>query len=206
MIMSVFFEKQKELKEKLAKDAIYTAAIQVITHKGIENLKMNEIADSAGIATGTLYNYFDNKEHLLRYINRRIHDELLEIMCFVAAEEMRADRKLKKIIREMFLFCHNHHIVYDITERLGMTDKIPIDEKSEALSRALACFDKIISDGIKQKVFRKVNARLTSKTAFFSVIGILEGMDYMVDDQPQQYINDVIRFLQSYLKVKKNNI
>lgn len=43
---------------------IIQAAIQVFSERGFEKSSVSQIADRAGIATGGIYNYFRNKEHL----------------------------------------------------------------------------------------------------------------------------------------------
>lgn len=51
--------------EKLMKDSIVEGVIAVLTEHGSEGLTMKRVADQAGVAKGTLYTYFENKEELL---------------------------------------------------------------------------------------------------------------------------------------------
>ncbi len=48
-----------------SKDAILDAALEVFRERGYEGTTIPAIADRAGIAQGTLYNYFPSKEKLL---------------------------------------------------------------------------------------------------------------------------------------------
>jgi len=47
------------------REAILRAAIEVFAERGYFGARMREIAERAGVADGTLYLYFDGKEHLL---------------------------------------------------------------------------------------------------------------------------------------------
>src|SRR3954467_15656766 len=47
------------------RERILRAAIDVFAQNGYFNAKVSEIAKAAGVADGTIYLYFDNKEHLL---------------------------------------------------------------------------------------------------------------------------------------------
>ena len=47
-------------------DRILTVAKHLIADKGSDQLKMNEIADQAGISIGSLYQYFPDKRAILR--------------------------------------------------------------------------------------------------------------------------------------------
>lgn len=51
-----------EAKELL----ILETALAMIARVGLSGLKMSELAKEAGLATGTVYIYFDNKEELIR--------------------------------------------------------------------------------------------------------------------------------------------
>ncbi len=44
------------------------AAVKVIGRDGFEKARMSDIAEEAGVAKGTLYNYFESKEHLFTAI------------------------------------------------------------------------------------------------------------------------------------------
>ena len=53
-------------RERADKHAlILDAAIRVFAEKGFHRARISDIADAAGVADGTIYLYFDNKEHLL---------------------------------------------------------------------------------------------------------------------------------------------
>jgi TetR/AcrR family fatty acid metabolism transcriptional regulator len=47
-------------------DRILEAAVEVIAEKGMQNARISDIASRAGIADGTVYLYFENKNHILR--------------------------------------------------------------------------------------------------------------------------------------------
>jgi TetR/AcrR family transcriptional regulator, fatty acid metabolism regulator protein len=47
-------------------DRILEAAIEVVAEKGFQHARIADIASRAGVADGTVYLYFDNKNHILR--------------------------------------------------------------------------------------------------------------------------------------------
>lgn len=58
------------VKEKIdnKKSAVLKAALTIFSKEGYHNAKVSDIADMAGIATGSVYLYFRNKEHILEEI------------------------------------------------------------------------------------------------------------------------------------------
>ena len=51
-----------KLKDEAKVSAIYEAALKVILDTGYVGLKMSQVAQEAGIATGTIYTYFKKQE------------------------------------------------------------------------------------------------------------------------------------------------
>lgn len=71
-------------KEGDKESAIIEAAIKVFAKMGFHDAKIHHIADNAGIATGTVYLYFGNKENILLHIFETVWKQLfqsLEIIC-----------------------------------------------------------------------------------------------------------------------------
>jgi len=62
--MSIISERQKRARHEVVQQAIYEAAVDIISRSDFEGLRMQEVASAVGIATGTLYNYFKNKAAL----------------------------------------------------------------------------------------------------------------------------------------------
>lgn len=56
-------------------ERIIAAASRLIVRNGLQ-CSMAAIADEAGVATGSLYNYFDSKEALVRGVYGRVADEM----------------------------------------------------------------------------------------------------------------------------------
>ena len=58
---------KKEIKRKRMMGYFIDAAINIIDEDGIENLTIRKVADMAGYNSATLYNYFENLDHLVCY-------------------------------------------------------------------------------------------------------------------------------------------
>jgi AcrR family transcriptional regulator len=80
---SIFIEapmKAHRLRVKLreaTRNAILEAAEEVAAQEGIAGASLQAIADRAGIAVGTIYNYFDDKSELFKALFQLRRQELL---------------------------------------------------------------------------------------------------------------------------------
>jgi len=69
---------RRELQKQDRERRIVSAARRLFDRKGYANTSMEEIADRAELAVGTLYNYFRAKDELLLTILRRETDALID--------------------------------------------------------------------------------------------------------------------------------
>jgi AcrR family transcriptional regulator len=56
-------------------DVIFKASLELIRKEGLAGMTMSKLAAKAGMATGTLYIYFNSKEELLRKLYERLNRE-----------------------------------------------------------------------------------------------------------------------------------
>jgi AcrR family transcriptional regulator len=61
-------------------DALYQATLALVMHTGYTELKMADVAKQAGMATGTLYIYFKNKEELINRLFIKLKEEKVQEM------------------------------------------------------------------------------------------------------------------------------
>ncbi len=101
------------------KEKIIKAAIEVLENKNYQNMKTADIAKKAGVAEGTLYRYFKNKENIFSEVLREYTSvEMDKVFCGVSAKksltenleilgknfynEVLEDKKIHKILYKAF--------------------------------------------------------------------------------------------------------
>src|SRR5579863_9663059 len=91
--------KRQQNKER-TKERILEAALQLFREKGLEGTTTREISRKAGIAEGTLFNYFKTKEDLALYFFQKETEGLIKWF--------RADTRLQKapLAEKLFAIIH----------------------------------------------------------------------------------------------------
>jgi AcrR family transcriptional regulator len=56
----------KIVDKEAKREAIFKAALRVFSQKGVANTTIKEIADAAGIGKGTIYEYFNSKDDIIK--------------------------------------------------------------------------------------------------------------------------------------------
>lgn len=97
--MSRLAKRRKELVVSMMKDGIYEAAVRVLTERGAEGLTMDRVAESAGVAKGSLYNYFRSKCELLQFIHEKTIEPARDFLAEVRAAPLPAAEKLQAVVR-----------------------------------------------------------------------------------------------------------
>lgn len=62
---------KRERNKRARKEALYQAALELFRRQGFDATRVEEITHAAGLAKGTFFNYFPNKEAVLLYISER---------------------------------------------------------------------------------------------------------------------------------------
>ena len=63
---------RKECVTAMMRDTIFEAASSVLDQHGTAGLTMDRVASTVGLATGSLYNYFEDKNDLLQFFYTRL--------------------------------------------------------------------------------------------------------------------------------------
>jgi TetR/AcrR family transcriptional regulator, fatty acid metabolism regulator protein len=155
-------------------EVILRAAAHVFARSGYFNAKVSDVARTAGVADGTVYLYFKNKDDLLtsifdwamgEFINRA-KSELNEI------EDPR--EKLRRFAHLHFLMLEEERdiaIVFQI--ELRQSTKFMEQFSATHLAQYLQMLREIIEEGQRREIFRE---RLNSKVVAKFLFGALDEM------------------------------
>ncbi|MCV5332168.1 TetR/AcrR family transcriptional regulator, partial [Escherichia coli] len=81
------------------RDQILAAAEQLIAESGFQGLSMQKLANEAGVAAGTIYRYFSDKEHLLEEVRLNVAKRIASAVQAGVNDDM----PLKERYRTMWL-------------------------------------------------------------------------------------------------------
>ncbi len=196
-----FAEKQRQVKEKTAKDAICQAALEVIKDDGIDALKMQTIAQKAGIATGTLYNYFQNKNQLMLFVCETVDEIFLSKMEQNAVLDKTAKARLLILVLDVFKMFEEYHVVFDAAKDLGVI-KHAHTEEDMCFKRGINCLKSILDSGIENNEYHKMDTTRTAKLMFFVLIGMLEWQKFCDDVTPEKNAKEIQDMFSDTIKEK----
>ena len=158
-------------KEKPKYRQIIDAAIVVIAENGYHQSQVSKIAKQAGVADGTIYLYFKNKEDILI----SVFDEKMEMFADrlheIIEEPISASEKLYKMVE-------NHFTVLSADRHLATVTQLELRQSNLALrlrinavlKNYLVLLDTILKEGIANGEFDKnMDIRLARQMVFGTI-------------------------------------
>jgi AcrR family transcriptional regulator len=91
------------------REELLAIAAGLFAERGFKNTTVRDIADTAGILSGSLYHHFDSKESMVDEILSTFQAELFRKYDEVLGSDLDARAKFEEVIRLSFDAIHNHH-------------------------------------------------------------------------------------------------
>ncbi len=150
-----------------SKEAILEAAQRLILRSGYSGLSMRELAKQSGLAKGTIYHHFRNKQELYLEALERDLLTVRDRLAAAAGQSGDCKQRLQAVIETYFALIQErrHMILVALREIEGLEAQLRalVQKHRDEFLRPIAA---IIEQGIREGIFRPVNAKMTVISLF----------------------------------------
>jgi AcrR family transcriptional regulator len=170
-------KKRKAAWEDMMKQSIFEATVTVIKKHGPGGIRMDRVAKAAEMATGTLYNYFKDKDALLLHVKDTLFAPYHEKLRDIVAGDMSPPDKLEAHFRLTFRHLSEQRDILSIliqAKDLGLKSDIWREPEMDFRIKIIRLICKIIEEGITKGVFRGCDALGTASMIFGAVTGFID--------------------------------
>jgi len=189
-------------KKKEKYDRILGAAQKTFAEHGFHGAQVSRIAKTAGVADGTIYLYFDNKEHILVSLFRQRLGELVDLLGSSIPDTDPADAALRQV-------CEIHYAQLEQNVDLAYVTQIELRQSTLDLRRAiglavkpyLAMIEHILEKGVREGSFRPdLDIKLTRQLLFGAMDEVvtswlISGRKYSLSAQAEGTVEFFLRGL-----------
>ncbi|WP_462412436.1 TetR/AcrR family transcriptional regulator [Neobacillus sp. Marseille-QA0830] len=150
---------------------IIDAAVIVIAENGYHQAQVSKIAKQAGVADGTIYLYFKNKEDILISLFEEKMGAFIEkIDEEIAGKETAAEKLLMMVETHFQLLSDDHHMAVVTQLELRQSNKELRLRINDVLKGYLQVIDKILIDGKESGEFSSnLDIRLARQMIFGTI-------------------------------------
>ncbi|CAM3752139.1 TetR/AcrR family transcriptional regulator [Mesobacillus zeae] len=150
---------------------IIDAAVVAIAENGYHQAQVSKIARQAGVADGTIYLYFKNKEDILISLFQEKMGYFVEnIEEKIAGKETAAEKLLMLVETHLTLLSEDRHLAIVTQLELRQSNKDLRLKINEVLKGYLTMIDRIILEGIEKNEFiSTLDIRLARQMIFGTI-------------------------------------
>ena len=163
-------------------------AKELFAHYGIKKTTMDEVAETSGIAKGTIYNYFKSKEELFAEIIKKESEMFFYKLDNNIKKGTNPEEKLKLFVTGYFSIMYEYKNLFNLiySKKDTSFELMPLIYKGiQKYKHKIHDFLKnIIDDGINQNIFRQYDSKLLSDIVFniFLMVGFPLNNKFLNDD------------------------
>lgn len=198
--MGKLSQKKNAMAEQVVRESVYEAILQVLSQYGFEKLTMQQVAAEAGIATGTLYNYFKDKDALLVYTAQRLFEQIREGLAVVAERRISAKKKLMELVLSNFRFFHQNMVFFQFLDQAQIFCKIDVSVKRNHVQEETGIIGRVIEEGIAEGAFKAVDVKTTADFFHRAIVGTLCVRPELEEFYPEKEAKSLARMFMSILE------
>ncbi|WP_319429745.1 TetR family transcriptional regulator KstR2 [Mycobacterium sp. RTGN5] len=181
------------------RDELLVLAATMFAERGLRATTVRDIADSAGILSGSLYHHFKSKEQMVEEVLRDFLDWLFERYQEIIATEPNPLERLKGLFMTSFEAIEDRHaqvVIYqDEAKRLSSLPQFDFVDQRNKEQRKM--WLDLLNEGVKQGDFRPdidvdVVYRFIRDTTWVSVRWYQPGGPLTADEVGRQYLAIVL--------------
>ncbi len=169
--------KRREGASTDKRERILKAAIRVFARKGFYSTRVSEIAKAAGVADGTIYLYFKNKDDVLISIFQDRISKLLEVLGDAISKASGFEEKLRVVVDiQLGLLDGSRDLAEVVTVNLRQSSRLLKQFGAPLFGKYLEMVAGVFEDGQAQGVVRSdLNARVLARALWGALDAIALG-------------------------------
>jgi TetR/AcrR family transcriptional regulator len=179
---------RKEFVTAMMKETIFEAAGSVLEQYGVGGITMERVATTAGLATGSLYNYFQGKDDLLQFVFAGVIEPLFQAIEEAASADAPALKKLERIVRRAV----DHGVKHKGLIRLLASSDHDSEARRTIRERLMKIITGVFDAGILEGSIRP-HRSVPSARLFLGVLSEL--MELQVSDVSSEEVNEYVEVL-----------
>ncbi|MBI5572939.1 MAG: TetR/AcrR family transcriptional regulator [Elusimicrobia bacterium] len=165
--------KIKGWNPEIKRQKILNSAIQILNRKEYYQCPIDEIAKNAGVAKGTVYLYFKNKEDIYFSVLINLIDKVIDIAENVQKNDLPAKKQLFLLLQRISNFIDTYrHLFLSIRQEVKPPKEKLHDAFHRKIGELIKAISAIIESGVKKKELKSYPG-IVLATIFLSLTSVI---------------------------------
>lgn len=164
----------EQIKRDEIKAMLLSQAEKIVETEGFNKLSIRKLAKQAGYTEGSIYNYFENKQALIRALMKRGFKQLMEGVMVPVAENESVEAQLRQMFARYALNSYRYHTYYTV---IMLSDDPDINRVTNIFSETpptgLKHLIHMFDSGITRGEFNRVDTTITAQLVWSSIFGLM---------------------------------
>lgn len=177
--------KMDEDKRLEIKQHIVQCGIEIVEKEGFGALSIRKVAMLSEYTAGNIYQYFENKDELIREIVKFGYMKILKSISI----DMDSDELIEEKIRKIFISYINTALSMPSYYKAVMLSEDPklleitsvLSKDLDSKKKAIILLEVLLNKGIERGEFKDVDSKIYSKLIWTSVFGLI--IRIIIEDQ-----------------------
>ena len=147
------------------KAIVLQTTLELITKQGINATSLSQIIKESGVANGTVYHHFKNKEEIITELYLMLTQDFgTVVMRNIPEDDIK--KQFTFMWLNLFYYFINNPLAFIFSEQIARSPEIPQSLKNKA-RQYYGEIEDFFKNGIKQKVFKAYNILVMEETIFW---------------------------------------
>jgi TetR/AcrR family transcriptional regulator, fatty acid metabolism regulator protein len=183
-------------------DLIAISAINIFSKVGFHVAKVQQIANNAGVAVGTIYNYFKSKDEILNYILEKEYMKRIDFLSNIKGDNLCTVEIIQNYLAfNLDIIKENPRIAKILAQESAYPGGYISIRARELKTLAKNMMIQIISDGQNKGEIRKIDVNMLAQIIRMSINGIIFTEPFDGSEETYEKLkNGVIEFIGRAIK------
>lgn len=186
--------KLRDRQRQAAAQEILAAAEQLFAERGVHGTHMSDIASRAGVAVGTLYNHFADRDALLRALIGQYRTELLARVdaCLAQVDGKPLRAQLRAVVATAFASFEQHWQLFATLMSAECGTPATVEHARKIQIEMLKRYEVLVERGRKQRAVRPKVAPLLPTLMLGMLRSVLMRRVFVPEEGPAEQHIDVV--------------
>ena len=172
------------------KAIVLQTTLELITKQGIEATSLSQIIKESGVANGTVYHHFKNKDEIITELYMMLTQDFgTVVMRNIPEDDLK--KQFTVMWLNLFYYFVNNPLAFIFSEQIARSPEIPQKLKDEA-RKYYNEIQEYFKKGIKKKIFKSYNTLVMEELFFGNVVSLVKIHENETVKLQEKHINQAI--------------